>query len=194
MIITNREEVIDKAFGVFVRMNYEKASIITLAKACGVTKTGIVYYFPHKLDLFMAVADKYVLKMHEPGNKFATPADTLAEFIGQYVAGVAASMKRIVELIGDNGDPHDCSSSFYYFHFLSQVRTYYPGIRQKIERVFSHDHDLWAKVVQKAKESGEENGYHVPANVFRTVIRTSIPERFERGRTGRKLSLYLFAA
>ncbi len=62
MIITNREEVIDKAFGVFVRMNYEKASIITLAKACGVTKTGIVYYFPHKLDLFMAVADKYVLK------------------------------------------------------------------------------------------------------------------------------------
>lgn len=66
MIITNREEVIDKAFGVFVRMNYEKASIITLAKACGVTKTGIVYYFPHKLDLFMAVADKYVLQMHEP--------------------------------------------------------------------------------------------------------------------------------
>ena len=92
MIITNREEVIDKAFGVFVRMNYEKASIITLAKACGVTKTGIVYYFPHKLDLFMAVADKYVLKMHEPGNKFATPADTLEKFIGQYVAGVAASM------------------------------------------------------------------------------------------------------
>lgn len=94
MIITNREEVIDKAFGVFVRMNYEKASIITLAKACGVTKTGIVYYFPHKLDLFMAVADKYVLQMHEPENKFAAPADTLTEFIGQYVAGVAASMKR----------------------------------------------------------------------------------------------------
>ena len=32
---------------------------------------------------------------------------------------------------------------------------YYPGIRQKIERMFSHDHDLWATVVQKAKESGE---------------------------------------
>ena len=128
MIITNREEVIDKAFGVFVRMNYEKASIITLAKACGVTKTGIVYYFPHKLDLFMAVADKYVLKMHEPENKFAAPADTLTEFIGQYVAGVAASMKRIVELIGDNSSPHDCSPNFYYFHFLSQVRMYYPGI------------------------------------------------------------------
>ena len=38
-MITNREEVIDKAFKVFLRMNYEKASISTLAKACGVVKT-----------------------------------------------------------------------------------------------------------------------------------------------------------
>ena len=202
MIITNREEVIDKAFGVFVRMNYEKASIITLAKACGVTKTGIVYYFPHKLDLFMAVADKYVLQMHEPENKFAAPADTLTEFIGQYVAGVAASMKRIVELIGDNNSPYDCSPNFYYFHFLSQVRMYYPGIRQKIERVYRHDYDLWAKVIQKAKDCGEikrrhgreESGCNVPANVFRAVIRAGISERSERGRTGRKFSPYLFAA
>ena len=91
MIITNREEVIDKAFGVFVRMNYEKASIITLAKACGVTKTGIVYYFPHKLDLFMAVADKYVLQMHEPENKFAAPADTLVlSFCGSACTAIDA--------------------------------------------------------------------------------------------------------
>ena len=38
-MITNREEVIDKAFKVFLRMNYEKASISTLAKACINRKT-----------------------------------------------------------------------------------------------------------------------------------------------------------
>ena len=85
-MITNREEVIDKAFKVFLRMNYEKASISTLAKACGVVKTGVVYYFPHKLDLFMAVADKYAIQMQTPANKFAGPTDTLAGFIEQYVA------------------------------------------------------------------------------------------------------------
>ena len=72
-MITNREEVIDKAFKVFLRMNYEKASISTLAKACGVVKTGVVYYFPHKLDLFMAVADKYAIQIKTPANKFAGP-------------------------------------------------------------------------------------------------------------------------
>jgi len=65
-MITNREEVIDKAFKVFLKMNYEKASISTLAKACGVVKTGVVYYFPHKLDLFMAVADKYAICRRRP--------------------------------------------------------------------------------------------------------------------------------
>ena len=135
-MITNREEVIDKAFGVFLRMNYEKASIITIAR-------------------FMAVVDKYVLQIHKPDNKFAAPADTLAEFIGQYVAGVDASMKRIAGMVGDNLSPHDCSPNFYYFHFLSQVRMYYPGIRQKIERIFRQDYELWEKVIRKAKESGE---------------------------------------
>lgn len=155
MIVANREEVIDKAFGVFVRMNYEKASIITLAKACGLTKTGVVYYFPHKLDLFIAVADKYVLQMHKPENKFAVPADTLEEFIRQYVAGVNRSMTRIIGLIGDSGDQHDCSPNFYYFHFLSQVRMYYPGIRQKIEKMYRQDYELWEQVIQRAKENGE---------------------------------------
>lgn len=155
MIIANREEVIDKAFKVFLKMNYEKASILTLAKACGLTKTGVVYYFPHKLDLFMAVADKYVLRLHDPENKFAAPADTLAEFIGQYVTGVSISMKRIIGLIGDGDSAHDCSPNFYYFHFLSQVRMYYPGIRQKIENVFRRDYDLWVKIIKEAKDSGE---------------------------------------
>ncbi|WP_294617524.1 TetR/AcrR family transcriptional regulator [uncultured Bacteroides sp.] len=154
-MITNREEVIDKAFSVFIKMNYEKASIITLAKACGLTKTGIVYYFPHKLDLFIAVADKYVLQMHKPENKFAAPADTLAEFIRQYVAGVAAAMKRIIGLIGEGTGTCDCSPNFYYFHFLSQVRMYYPDIKQKIETVFRQDYELWEKVIQRAKENGE---------------------------------------
>ena len=98
-MITNREEVIDKAFKVFLRMNYEKASISTLAKACGVVKTGVVYYFPHKLDLFMAVAARFALQFQPPSIKFAEPAETLAEFIDQYVAGVRTAMNRIIRQV-----------------------------------------------------------------------------------------------
>ena len=84
-MITNREEVIDRAFGVFVKMNYEKASITTLAKACGLTKTGITYYFPHKQDLFIATADKFLFYMQSPTNKFKVDTETLEEFIEEYI-------------------------------------------------------------------------------------------------------------
>lgn len=145
-MITNREEVIDKAFKVFLRMNYEKASISTLAKACGVVKTGVVYYFPHKLDLFMAVADKYVIQMQTPANKFAGPTETLAEFIEQYVAGVSAVMNHIIKQVQCCADDNECCPNFYYFHFLSQVRMYYPGAREKMEEIFRKEHELWKAV------------------------------------------------
>lgn len=154
-MITNREEVIDKAFKVFLKMNYEKASISLLAKACGLTKTGIVYYFPHKLELFMAVADKFFIQLQNPNNKFDTPADTLAGFIEQYVAGVSKAMKSIVDMVDDGNNPYNCCPNFYYIHFLSQVRLYYPGIRQKLEEIFNNDFEMWTNVIQRAKDNGE---------------------------------------
>lgn len=172
-MITNREEVIDKAFKIFLKMNYEKASISTLAKACGLAKTGIVYYFPHKLDLFMAVADKFFINLQDPANKFETPADTLAEFIEQYVAGVAKAMKRIIDIAGDDNNPYGCSPNFYYFHFLSQVRMYYPGIRQKLENIFHKDYEMWTMIIKKAKEQGEikdDTDIQTAAHLFRQLF------------------------
>ena len=63
-MITNREEVLEKAFKVFVKMNYEKASFTEIAKACGLSRAGIIHYFPYKLDLFVAVVDKFVFQMY----------------------------------------------------------------------------------------------------------------------------------
>ena len=173
---TNREEVIDKAFKVFLRMNYEKASISTLAKACGVVKTGVVYYFPHKQDLFMAVAEKFVLQLQNPANKFSRPAEMLAGFIDQYVAGVTTAMGRIVDLVKscqEEENDNDCCPNFYYIHFLSQVRMYYPGIREKIEDIFRRDYDLWFQVIEKAKINGEikkETDVAKAAALFRQVF------------------------
>lgn len=193
-MITNREEVIDKAFKVFLQMNYEKASINTLAQACGLTKTGVVYYFPHKQELFMAVADKYVLQLHNPANKFATPADTLAEFLQQYVEVVAQTMKRVVELVGKSNCPTNCAPNFYYFHFISQVRMYYPNVRQKLEEMFKKDRDMWTKVIRHAKESGEiRSDTDVPKAValFRQMFYgLSYEQAFLNGLDTKKLAEY----
>lgn len=92
-MITNRDEVLENALRVFAKMNYEKASQVEIAKACGLSKAGLIYYYPFKLDLFVAVIDKYIFRMQMPENKFRM-ADTmsLAEFIDQFTADVNKTM------------------------------------------------------------------------------------------------------
>ena len=154
-MITNREEVLENAFKVFIKMNYEKASFTEIAKACGLTRTGIIHYYPCKQDLFVAVIDKFIFHLHHPGNKFSTSESTLAEFIERYIEGVTISMKKLTTLISDGDNLHDCSPNFYYFHFFSQVRMYYPNVRQKIIQYYQNDYDLWIEVIQRAKANKE---------------------------------------
>lgn len=58
-IFTNREEILRKPLQVFIKMNCEKATQMK-PKACGLSKAGLVYYFPFKQNLFVVIVDKYV--------------------------------------------------------------------------------------------------------------------------------------
>ena len=154
-MFTNREEVLEKALRVFAKMNYEKASQTVIAKACGLSKAGLIYYFPFKLDLFVAVVDKYIFQPQQSSNKFRFTAGSFPEFIDQYVAGVENTMNRMVRLLDDGNNPNGCCFNFYYYHLLMQVRLYYPDVEKKIASIFEQNFQLWKSAIQKAKENGE---------------------------------------
>jgi AcrR family transcriptional regulator len=99
-MITNREEVLANALRVFAKMNYEKASLTEIAKACGLSKAGLIYYYPFKLDLFIAVIDKYVFSMHSTANKFRFTYTSLSEFIDKYVEGIKRTMHILISVTG----------------------------------------------------------------------------------------------
>ena len=150
-MFTNRDEVLEKALRIFAKMNYEKASQMEIARTCGLSKAGLTYYFPFKLDLFTAVADRYVFDTQHTKNKFNFTANSLEEFIDQYVAGVENTRQRLVRLLDDGDNSGGCSVNFYYYHLLMQVRMYYPGVEQKIAAIFSQNLELWKAAIEKAK-------------------------------------------
>ena len=154
-MITNREEVLENALRVFAKMNYEKASLVIIAKACGLSKWGLIYYYPFKQDLFAAVVDKYIFSMQDPDQKFSFTGGTLLEFIDHHVESVENTMRRIVGLLDDGNSPQGCSYNFYYFHLLMQVRQYYPDAAAKFAALFEKDRKLWRNVVNRAKGTGE---------------------------------------
>lgn len=154
-MFTNREEVLENALRVFAKMNYEKASQMEIAKACGLSKAGLVYYYPFKLDLFVAVVDKYIFHIQQLENKFQFTASSFSEFIDQYVTGVENTMNSLVSLLDDGNNPYGCSFNFYYYHLLMQVRLYYPNAEKKIASIFEQNYQLWKSAIQRAKEKGE---------------------------------------
>ena len=153
---TNRDEILQNCFSVFVSANYEKATITELSQACGLSRMGIHHYFPNKQAVFMAVADRYVFDTHTPANKFAGRAASLEEFIEQYVCGVEATMLRLA-------GPYGCvprerggvAANFHYFHFILQVRLYYPGAETKFRKMLAETRNLWRRAVERAVAAGE---------------------------------------
>ena len=149
----------------------------------------------------MAVADKYAIQMQTPANKFAGQRETLAGFIDQYVAGVSTAMNRIVKQVRCCADDNECCPNYHYFHFLSQVRMYYPGAREKMEEIFQKEHELWRTVIQKAKDSGEikqdtdvkKTAPTVPSSVSGHVLRAIVPERSGRRRIEGEVRLSVLA-
>lgn len=95
---TNREEILQSALQLFMSMNYERVSLQMITQSVGLTKTGIFNYYPTKLDLFIAVADRYLFHIQDPENKFAPSDGSLRDFIDKYVEGVQRTMAEIVRL------------------------------------------------------------------------------------------------
>lgn len=137
-------------------MNYERASITEIAKAAGLSRAGIVYYYPYKLDLFIAVADKFFFNAQHPDQKHRYETSSLAEFIELYINGIKETMQFITDRIGtcNNGDDSPCIN-FYYFHFIMQVRIYYPGAAMKYAAVNSADKTVWLEIIKKSQAKGE---------------------------------------
>lgn len=60
-----REQILDAAASLFARNGYSETDTQLLAETLGVGKGTLYRYFPSKRDLFLAVADRAMLKLRE---------------------------------------------------------------------------------------------------------------------------------
>lgn len=153
---TNRDEILMSAFQLFMAMNYERVSLQMITKKVGLTKTGIFNYYPTKLDLFIAVVDKYLFKLQEPKNKYEIYDGTFKDFIQKYVQGVKKTMTQIVNIgnISREIMPGK-SSNAGYLHLLQQTRLYYPDGRNKVEEMVENDKTHWRAAINLAIKNDE---------------------------------------
>ena len=153
---TNREEILQNALQLFMSKNYEGVSLQMIAHSVGLTKTGIFNYYPSKLDLFIAVADRYLFHLQDPVNKFAPSDGSLRDFIDKYVEGVERTMAEIVRLgnIQREKMPGQLANAGY-FHLYQQVLFYYPDGKHKLHEWMEKEEQLWNDIIRGGVAHGE---------------------------------------
>ena len=146
---TNREEILQNALQLFMSKNYEGVSLQMIAHSVGLTKTGIFNYYPSKLDLFIAVADRYLFHLQDPENKFAPSDGSLRDFIDKYVEGVEHTMAEIVRLgnVQREKMPGELANAGY-FHLFQQVLFYYPDGKRKLHEWMEKEYQLWCDTIR----------------------------------------------
>jgi AcrR family transcriptional regulator len=77
-----KEQIIDKAVGVFAEQGYYKATTALVAKAAGVTQPYVFHFFASKEELFKEVVDRAVNRIYETFAGIEAPADRLEETMG----------------------------------------------------------------------------------------------------------------
>lgn len=137
-------------------MNYEGVSLQMIAHSVGLTKTGIFNYYPSKLDLFIAVADRYLFHLQDPENKFAPSDGSLRDFIDKYVEGVEHTMAEIVRLgnVQREKMPGELANAGY-FHLFQQVLFYYPDGKRKLHEWMEKEYQLWCDTIRGGVKRGE---------------------------------------
>ena len=122
----------------------------------------------------IAVADRYLFHLQDPGNKFAPSDGSLRDFIDKYVEGVERTMAEIVRLgnIQREKMPGELANAGY-FHLFQQVLFYYPDGKHKLHEWMKKEFRLWCDVIGRSVDQGElreEIDIQEAAALFRQVF------------------------
>lgn len=90
-----REEIYEKALELFIAEGYEQTPLSRIAKALGITKAGLYYYFSSKEELLFFIHDRNIKRdlfpIIEAAEKIADPEERISYLIEHYTK---ASMTR----------------------------------------------------------------------------------------------------
>ncbi|CRK82874.1 TetR/AcrR family transcriptional regulator [Neobacillus massiliamazoniensis] len=77
-----KQQIIDKAVGLFAELGYYKTTTAMVAKEVGVTQPYVFHFFKNKEELFKAVNDRAMNRIYETFTQVEAPPDRLMETMG----------------------------------------------------------------------------------------------------------------
>ncbi|MBD0379982.1 TetR/AcrR family transcriptional regulator [Paenibacillus sedimenti] len=126
-----KEQIMDKAVGIFAELGYYKATTALVAKAAGVTQPYVFHFFKNKEELFNAVIDRAVSRIYETFSQVEAPADQLTKTMGHAFMQIMYAHRDEIMLVMQS---HAISEPVIREHVREKHRIIHKSIIAKFEK------------------------------------------------------------
>lgn len=146
--ISNKELILRKAYGLFLKKGYQSVSIKDIMEASNLSKGGIYHHFENKEGILSEVLDRYFFKTLSIDKSLfeGLPFKDRIKMIYKLGVGLFA----MVESMGKNGIKYPVQR---LFHFQLECENF-PEMRKE----FRNTSIAYAKIVQDIVYEGIQNG------------------------------------
>ncbi|MBN1946684.1 MAG: TetR/AcrR family transcriptional regulator [Bradymonadales bacterium] len=95
-----RQQILERAATLFAQLGYQKTTLEDIAKACGIGKTALYYYFPSKQEILVETIRGVVGEILEEIRRAVSSIDGAKEQVTTYLTVASrATMARLSPLI-----------------------------------------------------------------------------------------------
>lgn len=168
-----RDEILRAAMSVLARANYAEISMQDIAKAGGVTKPTIYYYFESKQGLFEALSSMIV--------------DHIRDIVLEEIAGsrgLSSTLEGIASrMLESPYTSPDLASALFAFYSDPSLKANVPTLRGEMEQIHMLLKDLFAR----GKADGvvrEDVDVDLICRIYNSVIHSYLGMRLESGCCG----------
>jgi len=146
---TTKQEIVQKAFALFLTIGYTEVTMSRLLKETRLSKGGFYHHFESKEQLFEEVVEQFFFGVTANKGFEPTPSKTFTGNMEDFLGRKQAAFQMFASHLGVE------QNELNFFLFIMQAIRYLPGVRQKVDLFMYREKQQLERIIEMAIANGE---------------------------------------
>jgi TetR/AcrR family transcriptional regulator, transcriptional repressor for nem operon len=146
---TTKQQILAKAFGLFLSFSYREVTLNKLLKETGISRGAFYHHFGSKEELFAEVVEQFFFAASEEAGFTPSPDAGFAENMTHFLDSKQQAFKWFASRYGVD------ENQLNFFLFIVEAIRHLPGVREKFKGLVEHEAQQVKSILQAAAARGE---------------------------------------
>lgn len=160
-----KDQIIQKAFALFMTLEYREVTMSRILKATGLSKGGFYHYFESKEALFEEVVEQFFFSAASDATFQPDPSRTFTDNMDVFLEQKETAFQLFAQHLGVE------HSEINFFMFIMHAIQHLPGARQKTELFMQREKRQLESIIELAVQKGEVSERVQPGHVAQMLMR-----------------------